>query len=243
LHLRRFFVAELSTQDEFELPRALAHRVARVLRLKVADTFELVTQRGSTHLVEITRLTADRVFARAVGDVSLVEPADEDSVAIYQCVPKGRKLDQLVQDCTELGATRVVAVFSERTVAHWEPTKTAPRLRRLRAIAVHAAEQSRRPAPPVIDGPLSFAQAAERRPDRRQLVLAPGASSRRLGAFVATLTGPVDLLVGPEGGLSDAESALVDANGWTAVSLGPRVVRTETAAVAALAIILDRWEQ
>jgi len=198
----------------------------------------IVTPDGLGCVAEITEASRERMAVRRIRPLSLERP--DLSVSVYQCVPKGRKLEQIVQDCTELGVSRLVPVVSARTIVRWDAQKTESRVARLRDIATHAAEQSGCAAP-VVETPVGFEEAAREDTEAARLLLDTAAGGERLGALIGDTTPPVDLLVGPEGGLTDGEVALARECGWVRVSLGPRTLRTETAAVAALAIIMDRW--
>ncbi|MNY31204.1 Ribosomal RNA small subunit methyltransferase E [compost metagenome] len=161
-------------------------------------------------------------------------------------MPKGEKFEWIVQKATELGVSRIVPVLTERSVVKLQGDKAQDKVRRWQAIAKEAAEQCERALVPTVEAPVSF---------RAWLAASPAEAVTRLACLeregkvplVKVLAQPlvpgaVELVVGPEGGFTPAEGEALVASGATAVSLGARILRTETASLAALAItgaILD----
>ncbi len=199
-----------------------ARHAARVLRLRPGD--EIVALDGA----------GGRFRARLgeEGSLKLLEelPSNEPRVrlTVYQGVPKADKLELLAQKLTELGASRLVPVEMERSVRRFE------RVDRLRKIAREAAKQCRRALPMEIAEPISW-EAAVRDMRARSLLVAPWeeASAGRLTDLRPCMD--VGLLIGPEGGISARE---IQESGAHTVTLGPRILRTETAALAAAAIVM-----
>jgi 16S rRNA (uracil1498-N3)-methyltransferase len=159
-------------------------------------------------------------------------------VVLIQGVSKGDKLDAIVRDATELGATGIVPAIGERSVARPDAARAA----RWRRIAVEAARQCGRGDAPTIAAPVSFAEAvrAAGAGEALRLCFDPGAD-RSLGAALAALAQQaVTFAVGPEGGLTPAELGAAEAAGFTRVTLGPLVLRTETVCAAVLGALLAR---
>jgi 16S rRNA (uracil1498-N3)-methyltransferase len=168
-------------------------------------------------------------------------------VTLVQCVPRGDRMDFIVQKATELGVARIVPVLSRRSVVRLDADQAASKAVHWRAVAVGACEQSGRNRLPVIESPvplltyLGRPQPAVSRPASR-LVLEPG-----LGAPAAPappdgmLQDGVEVAVGPEGGFEDTELDALRVAGFVPMSLGPRVLRTETAALAALTWLQTRY--
>lgn len=241
--MRRFLIAQVPAVDTFPLPATWSHRLVHVLRMRPGTALELATPDGAAWRVEIVAASGDRVVVRKLRPAEPVGGRTAPRVTVYQAVPKARKLEQLVQDCTELGAARITPVFTERTVVRWDPDKMPGRLARLNSIAWHAAEQSCRSRPPEISPPQPFAETVAGERSATRLLLTASPEAPRLGGVVETASPPAAVLIGPEGGFSPAELQAAENHGWEFVSLGPRILRTETAAPAALAVILDRWER
>jgi 16S rRNA (uracil1498-N3)-methyltransferase len=215
-----------------------ANHVARVLRLRPGDLLTLFDGSGGEHAARIEEIRRGAVIV-TVGDRA---PADRESplrLTLAQGVSRGERMDWVVQKATELGVMRIVPVLTERSVVKLDARQSQRKRAHWQAIAVAACEQSGRNRIPEIGTPLGlheFLHAADARAAR--LLLSP-AGSERLDDLQAP-AGAVTVLIGPEGGLAEAEQHAAIAAGFLAVRLGPRVLRTETAALAALALLQHR---
>lgn len=234
---RFFFPAPLPHDGELDLPEALAHHAARVLRLRDGDAVVLFDGSGAEASARLTvRGKTWSALIEARRDVDRESPL---RVVLVQALASGDKMDWIVQKATELGVAAVVPVAAERSVLRLAGERADKRVAHWRQIAVAACEQSGRNRVPEIWplAPLPSYLAAHRETSR--LVLAPGGGER-----LAALPRPqaaVHLLVGPEGGWSDAELALFHTVEATPIGLGPRILRTETAGLAALAAMQAIW--
>ena len=215
-----------------------------------------LTPEQSRHLLTVLRLQSGaqvevfdgqggRFPAIVAGDdveIGAALPRDARSldVVLVQAVAKGEKMDLVVQKATELGAARIMPLAAERAVVRLEGGRGAARAERWRRVAQEAARQCGRADVPQIDGPsrwddvfsLLHAEA-----DRRALLLDPADYGLRLGDAVRGVSRSL-VAVGPEGGFSPAERQRALENGFLSVTLGKRVLRTETAGLAALALVL-----
>jgi 16S rRNA (uracil1498-N3)-methyltransferase len=227
------------------LPAPERHHLTRVLRLGPGARIELADGRGAT--------------AQAVildGGVEIASPVHREArrtprLSVAQALPKGRKLDEVVRQVTELGADEVVPVQAERSVAR-PPSERVGKLRtRARSVARAAAEQSRSPwrtsvAPLTDTTSLAALVADATPPGARGALLVAHLDAPALPVVLASLA-PLDavtIAIGPEGGWSDAEVAALRADGAVVVGLGGTVLRTEHAGAAALAVagaVLGRW--
>lgn len=224
--------------DEVPLDDTDRHHLTRVLRLPVGAQVELADGTGVLAHGQLT----DGAVRLTATPAATAEPA-RPTLTVVQALPKGRKLDEVVRQVTELGVDRIETVAADRSVARLDGARADKAVARWRSVARAACEQSRRPVRPAVGGPLPVAQLP--RPARALLVTDPTADTA-LHLAVGDL-GDVDevaVAVGPEGGWTDDELATLTAAGATAVRLGPHVLRTEHAAAAALAIVasaLGRW--
>ena len=227
------------------LPPETATYVARVHRLAPGDTFlafdpEQALEADAHVLSVAPNARSVTVHFDPPRPANLRAPRP---ITLVQSLGKGDKMDSIVRDATELGATRILPVIAERTVAR--PDDPEARVRRWRKIATEAARQSGRGDTPTITPPepllAALATLTTTAPPARGVCLVPGAPSL-LGDFLYTLPpgAPFTFVVGPEGGLSPAEITACEAAGLPAVSLSPLVLRTETvcAAVLGAALIL-----
>jgi len=224
-------LSDLSS-GERALPREQDRYVTRVHRLALGDRFLAFDPAARLEAeVEIVALAPARVV---VGPPRAAELVATRSVTVVQCLAKGAKLDAVVRDATELGATRIVFAEAERSV----PKADADKLARWRRIALEAARQCGRGDVPELLGPLSLVEALATHREGLGLVLHPGADSK-LGAALRKLEAgdAVTVVIGPEGGFAGDELAEATSAGYACASLGPFVVRTETACAAALGAI------
>jgi 16S rRNA (uracil1498-N3)-methyltransferase len=202
-----------------------AHYLFSVLRLKAGDSLEVFDGRGARYRAMVEQ------GALRIGE-ALPPSARGVDVWLAQALAKGEKMDVVVQKATELGATRILPLETERAVVRGPSGK----LDRWRRIAQEAARQCGRADVPEVDEPRDLAALFALLADRRALLLVPEAATR-LGE-AARSSEKLLVAVGPEGGFSPDEQARAVAAGMVAVGLGPLVLRTETAGLAALSVVL-----
>ena len=231
-----------------------ANHIARVLRLRSGDSLTVFDGSGGEFGARIEEFRKDAV----VVSVEEHRPLDRESplpLTLVQGISRGERMDWIIQKATELGASRIVPVFTKRSVVRLDEKQAERKLQHWRAIAVAACEQCGRNRIPDLAAPVDFfdmlAGDPSRRPDSAAGPDALGRPDSRAGATRLLLSPTGDLriddlqdvgdgitvLIGPEGGLADVEQEAAISAGFKAVRLGPRVLRTETAAIAALTII------
>ena len=233
--------------------------VARVLRLREGDTLDAVDSSGAPYEMRIVRV------GRTACDVQLTHRADilggfgsreqapgvpasrarSVRITLLQCLPKGRKIDLIVRQATEAGVARIVLLVSEHVVAR--PGEDDGRVSRLRRIAREALQQSGTPVLPEIEGPRPFPSIAGEDWGTAILFHEKPLGEQALHALLAGRPRAVSLLVGPEGGLSEAEVARAQGAGFSPVHFATGVLRVETAATYALGAVMtilqerDAW--
>jgi 16S rRNA (uracil1498-N3)-methyltransferase len=224
---------------DYRLNEERSHYVGRVLRLRVGDEVVLFNGCGGEFIAVISEVSRAGVLVH-VRDQREHEVESPLVIRLIQGVSRGERMDIVMQKATELGVRRITPVVTAHSVVRLDGDKGEKRQAHWMRIAQSACEQCGRNVVPVIDAPQSFQRWLEEPalPDSRRVVLHPLA--RR------SLSEPEprehwQLLVGPEGGLSDGEVDQASAAGFTPCSLGPRVLRTETAALAAIAILQSRY--
>jgi len=227
--------------DRVAFEAAAAHHLGRVLRAAVGDVVQAVDPGGALLSVRLTAITARRAEGLIVGRAALATESPLD-LTLAQGVPKGDKMDGIVRMATELGVTRVVPLMTARTVVRLEPARWTSRLGRWQRIAKEAAQQSGRAAVPEIGAPRDVASWAREAGANGLLVCLW--EEERAGLERRLPPGPcprVTVIVGPEGGLTaDEVRGLADA-GAVVASLGPRLLRTETAGAVAVALLQSRY--
>ncbi|MFO7277645.1 MAG: 16S rRNA (uracil(1498)-N(3))-methyltransferase [Pseudomonadota bacterium] len=236
MRLTRVYVeSPLAAGAPVEIGGRAANHIARVLRLRAGDPLVLFDGRGGEYTARILTLRKDAVQAEVIEHVE-IERESPLAITLAQGVSRGDRMDLVVQKATELGVARIVPLLTERTVVRLDDAQCAKKVQHWQAIAVAACEQCGRNRVPEVASPMRFGEFVARSdPGTVRVLLSPEGTIRT--NQLARPPGGVTLLIGPEGGLSDAEvSAALDA-GFTAVCLGPRILRTETAAFAALTAI------
>ena len=231
--MHRFFAVRLDAETAALPPEEESHAL-RVLRLTVGDECQALME-GSV-FAAVIRETSPRVILAL--KETLPSPEPSVSVTLYQGVPKGDKMDYIVQKCTEAGVCRIVPVEFSRCVARWEGKDTAKKQTRYQRIAAEAAKQSGRAAIPEIALPMAF-DAMCTEAAKHALILVPWEEAHGNG-LRANWSGEKDvaIMIGPEGGISREEIEKLKAAGAKPVTLGPRIFRTETAGLAAMISLL-----
>jgi len=239
--LKRLYVAErLAAGAELQLAEEAARYLGRVLRLRVGNTVNVFNGDDGEWSATISRFGKDRV-SLAVHEIvaNVIEPRLK--IHLVQGISRGERMDFVVQKATELGVVRITPVLTDHGVVKLDDKRAGKRRLHWQRVAESACEQSGRVNPPQVDAPLPLNDwlGAARGNDSTNLILVPGAG-RPLSAVEAPAAG-LCLLIGPEGGFSERECDDASLAGFEAVALGPRILRTETAAVAALAIAQGLW--
>ena len=235
---RSFVELPLRTGAEVLLPEGVAAHLLRVLRLRLGDECVLFNGDGHDYRARITAL-GKREATAAVMDAAPVENESPLRITLLQGIARGEKMDWILQKATELGIARIVPVTSERSEVKLDAQRADKRLAHWRGIVVAACEQSGRARLPEVAAPQALAAAAVLR-DGPGFLLDPFAE-----ASLTSLPGDPPLActiaIGPEGGWSPRDrSQLVEA-GFAGLRLGPRVLRTETAGIAAIAVLQARF--
>jgi 16S rRNA (uracil1498-N3)-methyltransferase len=236
---RRFFVDEVRG-GQARIEGDEAHHLTRVLRVESGQRYE-ISDNHDVYLAEIEAARKDLVTFSILDRLSSEEPLVQ--ITLYASLVRFERLELLLEKATELGIATFIPVEAERSEKGLE--QAAPkRMLRWNRIAREASEQSRRTKLPAIDPPCSFRQAVTFAPGLRLILDESPAAQPILKALpsLRSKQDMVSLLIGPEGGWTDRERAATVAEGWSPVSLGPTILKTETAAIAALAVINAAWQ-
>jgi 16S rRNA (uracil1498-N3)-methyltransferase len=233
--IRVHVAASLAPGARVRLPRDAAAHVTRVLRLGAGDALTLFNGDGADYPARIAALGRGAIEAEVTGRAD-PHPESPLAVTLVQGIARAERMDLVLQKATELGVAAVVPVAAARSVVRLDAASRGRKLEHWRGIAIAACEQCGRARLPEVASPRTLGEfLAEPARSRTRILLAPGAE--RSVAAAARGAASVELLVGPEGGLEDGERRAALAAGFFACRLGPRVLRSETAAIAALAII------
>ncbi|MDD5383984.1 MAG: 16S rRNA (uracil(1498)-N(3))-methyltransferase [Gallionella sp.] len=228
----------------FDLPPDAAHHAARVLRLREGNRVEIFDGLGNECHGVIAELSGKRVVVGEItaGNVNRESPLP---VMLAQALSSSEKMDWVIQKATELGVTEIQPLDTERSVARLSAERAEKRLEHWRQVTISACEQCGRNVLPTIHAPLdimAWLQQMKELPQESSaakfILLPQGATSLH---SQEKPQGQVVLLVGAEGGFTQAESESALHCGFTAIRMGTRVLRTETAAVAGLAALQTLW--
>jgi len=240
MNVPRFYHSgELTSHREIFLDEAAAHHAARVLRLKEEDAVVLFNGKGGEYPAKITGIGKTKVTV-LTGEWQNIERESPLQIILAQAVSSAEKMDFTVQKAVELGVTAIQPLASQRGVVRMDAARARKRIEHWRKVVIAACEQCGRNRIPQIvemDSLKEFLGKAES--DALRLVLSPdGGLSFKQFKYKG---GEIILLVGPEGGLTAQEEQAAGAAGFTSVTLGQRVLRTETAGLAALAAMQTLW--
>jgi len=241
---RRRWIAEHWDEATATMVGAQAEHMARVLRAQPGMEADVVAG-GHVFHAEVAVVSPDEVRFNLVAEVE-ADPALP--VTLVMAVYKFDRMEWAIEKATELGVAAIAPVIAQRTEKHLAQA-AEKRAERWRRIAHEAAQQSRRSDVPLIEQPASLASRVRAASEVTRIVLAEQERTitlRRVIEEAVEAAGEemprIEIAIGPEGGWAPAEEALFDANGWRAATLGPRILRAETAAIAALAVVASGLE-
>ncbi len=235
---RRFFVDEVRS-GRAEIAGDDARHLTRVLRVEVGQRYEISDNRN-VFLAEIETARKEQVVFKTIE--KLPAPAEEARIVLCAALIKFDHFEWMIEKATELGVARIVPVLAARS-EHGLERAAHKRLERWRRIAMEASQQSRRAYLPEIDEPSRFQDAIALAATHR-FVMDEDAAAPPIGGAIPVSRNASDeiaMLIGPEGGWTDEERSAAQESQWTRVSMGPLILRAETAAIAALAVIRAAW--
>lgn len=247
--MTRLFMEETDlSQQIIELNTDDSKYISQVLRMKVGEELSVVLKDGIEALCEVYEISKSEVRLRIIStkDISSEPPY---RITLYQSVSKGERMELTIQKCVELGVTRIVPVFSQRCVVRRdEPKKQASKCERWQKIALEAARQSGRGIVPLVSEPLSFEEALKDANENATLVLFPWEEEKGLSLKAALADkksediNEIAVFIGPEGGYDESEAIKAKESGAIPVTIGKRILRTETAGASVLSMLLFNFE-
>jgi len=257
--VRRFTIAPERIRDgRVVFDRDESRHLARVLRLRPGDTVLATDGAGREYIVRLATV-GDEATAVVLG-VGTTERESPIRITLLQAVPKGDKMESIVRASTELGVTRILPALTARTIVTLDSGRWRERARRWQRVAKEAAKQCGRAVVPPVEAPRPLVDALDLI-DKADLRLCSyegfadvaaggqgGGKARLLGTTLAASLPPslpagshIGLLTGPEGGFASEEIEEVRRRGWVVVGVGPRILRTETAGPAIIAVLQARF--
>lgn len=236
-----FFANEDCRQgNSFNITDGDFNHIINVLRMKVGDTF-LVSCNGESNLCKIQEIYSDSLIAEIIEE-NFNDTKLPVKLYLFQGLPKGDKMELIIQKAVELGAEEIIPVEMDNCVVKLDDKKKKSKVTRWQAISESAAKQSKRNTVPVISPVLTYKQAIERAKDL-DILLVPYECAEGMKATKDAICGlksgmSVGIFIGSEGGYSEKEINYAKENGGEIISLGKRILRTETAAITALSMCM-----
>ncbi len=247
--MQRYFVEQAPTnEDYFELAGDAARHISKVMRMSAGDQI-IVVHNNQAFICEIETVDM-HVTVRKTGE-TIASPEMPVRVSIACGLPKGDKLELIAQKGTELGMHALIPFAAERSIVKWDDKKAKKNQERLQKISLEAAEQSHRTHIPIIDNPISFKQLLAIIPNYDAVFIADEEDAKlevrarfadKLKNVYENKSESILCIFGPEGGISRKESEALITAGAQTMSLGPRILRAETAPLYALSAISYEFE-
>lgn len=233
--MQKLFI-DYTPEEKIYLDQEQSRHIAKALRMRVGDMLTVADNNGLEYGCQIDEITKDSVCLKVCyQQANKTEPTCK--VHIYQGVPKSAKLEDIIQKCTELGVCQITPVLTKRCVSRPDEKSAGKKNQRYQKIALEAAQQSGRGIVPQINPMVTLKQALAKDDSQVKIIFYEG-GGESLKSLVNKDTQSVSIYIGPEGGFEQEEvDAVINAGGWVA-TLGPRILRTQTAPVAALTAIM-----
>jgi 16S rRNA (uracil1498-N3)-methyltransferase len=238
MRVPRFYCPQLDPENAlFDLPDTVHRHAVQVLRLKSGAIIRLFDGAGREFEATLTEVEKRRSQVR-LGSEHLGVTESPLPITLLQSISRGERMDFAIQKAVELGVRTIVPVVTERCNVQLSPERAEKRIAHWQGVLISACEQSGRSYLPQLTPVTPLEQALDSVTDELRLVLDPEATT---GFHDLSKPSALTLLIGPEGGLSDVEIQLAQHYAFTALQFGPRILRTETAATAALAVVQSLW--
>ena len=246
--MQRYFVDQIANENRFNIVGDDYHHIVRVMRMKEGDQIICVSLLNKSAVCAIAEITDEQIIAEVVQWISGTSELPIE-VTIASGLPKGDKLEWIIQKGTELGAFQFIPFISARSVVKWDEKKAVKKIERWQKIAKEAAEQSHRLKLPKVENPVNLKSLIKMGEDFDYKLIAfeEEAKHGEASIFAKTLSemkrGQTLLFVfGPEGGLTELEVSSLSEHGFRACGLGPRILRSETAPLYALSAVSYHFE-
>lgn len=232
------FFCDQIAGDKVVLTDQTAHHMTRVLRMKQGEEFTLSTKDGRLHQCSIDTLGAEQVTASVHSSI-LSDKEPTLRITLYQALPKGDKMELILQKAVELGVTKIVPILTRRCVSRPDAKSMVKKCQRYRKIVESAAKQSGRNILPEVAELQTFSEVCEQIATHQTAVVCYEGGGQRLRALIAPDCTDLAIVIGSEGGLEVEEVDALVAQGAKSATLGKLILRCETAPLAAIAIAMQ----
>jgi 16S rRNA (uracil1498-N3)-methyltransferase len=233
---RIFIDVPLDENQTLELPKETSHYLTRVLRLPVDAQLRVFNGLGGEYPAQIHEASKNSVQIKT-GNLHSADNSSPLHIHLGISLSKGERMDFVIQKATELGVAEISLLNSERTEVRLKGDRVEKRVEHWRKVSISACEQCGSNRVPVIHPPVTLSNWLDKRDEPIKLIMQPGTNQ----PFQQNKPATVALLVGPEGGFSDLEIQAANNAGFDSISLGPRILRTETAPLVAISILQHHW--
>jgi len=236
----RFHVPQsLAAGQQLELPADVAHHI-NVVRMEPGDTLTVFNGDGGEYTAVLTEVQKKKAWA----EIKVFDPREAElpfAVTLAQALPEGSKMDWIIEKAVELGVAGIQPLAARRCVVRLSAERAEKKLEHWNGIVVSASEQCGRNRLASVAAPLEFRDWIAQQDLHRRVILTPRATESLADWARHQPAQALSIMVGPEGGFSDEEEAEALRHGALPLSIGPRVLRTETAALAAVSILSAAW--
>lgn len=232
-----FFSENNITTEKYSLFGESAKHISKVLRMNKGEEITLVTPDKTQCLCKISEITTECVTVDVI-EKNICQNEPDVEVTLYQALPKGDKMDYIIQKCVELGVTKIVPMISSRCVSRPDQKSLAKKQVRWQKIALQAAMQSRRGIVPQVCECVSFSKASELAKENDKTIIFYEMGGESVKDILTDSPKSIGIFIGSEGGFEQEEVDKIVANSGKTATLGKRILRCETAPLAALSIIM-----
>ncbi|MFD1123141.1 16S rRNA (uracil(1498)-N(3))-methyltransferase [Methylophilus flavus] len=239
-NLRFYSPAPLSVGETTALSENAAAHAIRVMRLKIGDTLNLFCGDGFDYQCALTNIEKKAAYVE-VQSRTAVSNESPLNIRLLQGISSGDRMDYTIQKAVELGVTEIFPLTTERCVTKLSGDRAEKRVEHWQGVAIAACEQSGRALLPIVHAPVTLTQWFGQHETQSSLNILLNPVGAKWLAQLEKPSGHIHLLIGPEGGLSGNEIALASQHHFQSIVIGPRILRTETAAVTAIASMQTLW--
>ena len=239
-----FINADQIADSKVRVTGSDAAHLIKAVRIRVGERLRISTSEGDSYFAEVTEVTRDTVTAELREEAAATEP--ENRIYLFQAIPKGSRFETVIEKTVELGVYEIIPVAMKHCVVQWDEKKRDAKVKRLQAVAESAAKQSKRSRIPVVHSVMSFSEAVSYANEAADIRLFPYENKDGMTATREALQGiapgkSVSIFIGPEGGFSEEELKEAEQT-MEVISLGRRILRTDTAAIVAVAMVMLQGE-
>ncbi|MBS4535567.1 16S rRNA (uracil(1498)-N(3))-methyltransferase [Clostridium sp. D2Q-14] len=240
--MNRFFVSKKDIENDIVTIKSddVKH-IKNVLRLKKSDEISVCDNTDNEYIVKIINITNEEVKGNIIKEINIKRESNIN-ITLYQGFPKSSKMDMIIQKATELGVKKIVPVITDRTIVKIKDQKKEnKKIDRFKKIAIEASKQSKRGIIPEVTSIMSIDEVIEEIDKNSSFTIVPYEDENKLGikSFICEVENKnINIIIGPEGGFTEREISKLKNIDSRIVSLGPRILRTETAGLTTIAIIM-----